>query len=338
MSDPIGLRGTRSSVASHAAALAPALASSVLYASVFLSFAFLVPVQMAYGRAGRRAGILASLASMAILAPIHSIRLIEAKAFGLLDLGLTLLPPAVLLGALALMNAKFWDGKLQGIRILAPVGLCALLALPGILLVAGDPAFGEYLESTLAAAIAPLGERAAAAGEGFDSASLLALLDPAELAATAIATLRDSYAAMLLAFLGGSWWIGNRAAGPGSRGREIAPSLEEIRVPYVFIWPFLASWSVLLAALLLKAPSAIAAAAWNLSLCLSLVYAAQGLGIASHYLKSWKAPRGLRVILAATAVAAAVTSPAGIAIAVAVPLLGVTEVWIPHRNPKGVGI
>ncbi|MDP3179542.1 MAG: DUF2232 domain-containing protein, partial [Spirochaetaceae bacterium] len=270
---------------------------------------------------------------------IHSIRLIEAKAFGLLDLGLMLLPPALLLGTLALMNAKFWDGKVKSLRILAPAGLGAALALPVILFVAGDPAFVEYLESTLASALAPLGERAAeAAGEGFDSASLLALLDPAELAATAIATLRDSFAALLLAFLGGSWWIGNRAAGPGSRGREIAPPLEELRVPYAFIWPFLASWSALLAALLLKAPAAISAAAWNLSLCLSLVYAAQGLGIAAHYLKSWNAPRGLRVILAATAVAAAVTSPAGIAIAVAVPLLGVTEVWIPHRNPKGVGI
>jgi hypothetical protein len=335
MSDSIGLRRTRLPLAS----LAAALASSLLYASVFLSFAFLVPVQAAFGKAGRRAGVLASLASMAVLAPILSVRLIAAKAFGILDLGLSLLLPALLLGTLALMNARFWVGKLERLRILGPAALCALAALPGILYIAVDPAFSDYLASTLASTLAPLGERAAEiAGESYDTASLQALLDPASLAATAIATLRDSYAALLLAFLGGSWWIGNRAAGPGSRGREVAPALEELRVPYAFLWPFLASWSALLAALLLDAPTAAVSTAWNLALSLSLVYAVQGLGIADHYLKAWNTPKVLRIILTATAVAAAMTSPAGIVIAVAIPLLGVTEVWIPHRNPKGVGI
>ena len=62
MSDPaLALRRK-----SYAAFLAAGLASSLLYLSVFLSFAFLVPVRVAvFGRSGRRAGgIVAGLAAV----------------------------------------------------------------------------------------------------------------------------------------------------------------------------------------------------------------------------------------------------------------------------------
>ena len=35
-----------------------------------------------------------------------------------------------------------------------------------------------------------------------------------------LAVLRNSYAAILLFYIGGSWRIGNRLSGQGSRGRE----------------------------------------------------------------------------------------------------------------------
>ena len=48
-------------------------------------------------------------------------------------------------------------------------------------------------------------------------------------------------------------------------------------------------------------------------------------------------PRSLRIVFAVMAVLALATPTAGIAVAVALPLFGVTEIWIPYRKPKGAG-
>jgi hypothetical protein len=92
-----------------------------------------------------------------------------------------------------------------------------------------------------------------------------------------------------------------------------------------------------LGAVLLHAPEAAAAFAWNCALALTLAYAAQGLGIVTHLFKSWNMPRSLRILIAAMAIIALATLTAGIAVAVILPLFGVTEIWISYRKPKGAG-
>ncbi len=79
------------------------------------------------------------------------------------------------------------------------------------------------------------------------------------------------------------------------------------------------------------------ATAWNCGLVITLVYAAQGMGVVSHYFNRWNTPRALRVVFAATLVAALATPVLGLVVAAVLPLLGVTEVWIPYRKAKGVG-
>jgi uncharacterized protein YybS (DUF2232 family) len=125
-------------------------------------------------------------------------------------------------------------------------------------------------------------------------------------------------------------------SGAGSRGREQSGAIDGLRLPYPFIWAFLASWSLVLAAVLLRAPIAAAAFAWNCALVVSLAYAAQGLGIVTHLFKSWNMPKSLRILIAVMAVISLAT-PLGIAVAASLPLFGVTEIWIHYRKPKGVG-
>jgi hypothetical protein len=342
MSDSVTAAGRRPYASSIVALAAAGLASCLLYVSIFLSFAFLLPLQIAFGRYDRRAGFAAAGVSALGIAAVQTWRIVasgvasdaavKAASFGASEFAAMALP-VVLIGALVLMNASFGERAGRTYKAIGLSALCALSLLPLIITLDRDASIASYLESQIAGFLAPLKN---AAGEGYDASALMASLDPKELVATSIATLRSSYAAILFLLLGGSWRIGNRLSGLGSKGREATPAIDKLRMPYTLVWGFLGSWALVLASLALKAPPAASALAWNAALIFSLAYAAQGLGIVAHLFKSWNMPKSLRVLIAITAVMALLT-PLGIGVAVSLPLFGVTETWIPYRKPKGVG-
>lgn len=330
MSDPVTAFGRKP----YAAPLAAGLASSLLFLSVILSFAFLLPIQIVFGRFGRRTGGAAAGISALGIAIVQGWRLAAAGASGALSISAGMLPPLALLGALVLVNAPLWRGLAAAYKVLAVTAACALCALPLLIAVERDASFAGFLEKLFGDFLSPL---RSALGEGYEASALAASLDPKDLVATFLATLRDSYAAVLLCYIGGSWRLGNRLSGPGSRGREETGAIDDLRLPYPLLWAFLASWSLVLAAVLLRAPEALSAFAWNCAISLSLAYAAQGFGIVTHLLKSWRMPRSLRIVFAAMAALALATPTAGAAVAIALPLFGVTEIWIPYRKAKGAG-
>ncbi len=314
------------------------LLSAFLYLTVFASFAFLLPVQIAFGRCGRRAGAVASAVAAAFIIGAQAAETAFAAGVFLSEFALGLLPSLVLLAAICVMNMAFWEGRAAPYRGFAVAGVLALVAAPLVLLIGRDPGFGDFLRQRIdEMLVSPLRKQVAQAGQSYEATALLASLDAQALAALALETLASSYAVMLLAIVGGSWWIGCRVSGEGSFGRKIAGPMIAYRVPYVLVWPFLASWALVLAAIFLKAPVIYRAAAMNCALVLSALYATQGLGIVSHYLGRFKTPRPLRVALAAMAAMALLTSTAGFIVAVVLPLLGVTEIWIPYRKTKGDG-
>jgi hypothetical protein len=318
----------------YAVPLAAGLASSLLYSSVLLSFAFLLPVQIAFGRSGRRSGTAAAAVSAAGIAVVQVWRLAAAGVFDAAALGSGIIAPAVILGALVLLSAPFWKGWDATYRILCVTAACALAALPILIALQRDASITAYLEERIGALLSPL---RSVQGQGYEASALAASLDPKELVATSISTLRDSYAAILLLFIGGSWRLGNRLSGAGSRGRLETGSIDDMRLPYPLLWAFLASWSLVLAAVLLHAPAGLASFAWNCALALALAYAAQGFGILTHLFKRWKMPKFLRILILVMAVLAMTTPTSAMAVAIALPFFGVTEIWIPYRKPKGVG-
>jgi hypothetical protein len=343
MSDSVTAVGRRPYASSIVAVAAMGLASALLYVSIFLSFAFLLPLQIAFGRYDRRAGFAAAGVSALGIAAAQTWRIVASGAFssgavaggqsfGASEFSAMALP-IVLIGALLIMNASLGDRLGRTYKAIGLSALCALALLPLILTLDRDASIASYLEGQIAGFLAPLKN---AAGEGYDASVLMASLDPKELVAMSIATLRSSYAAVLFLLLGASWRLGNRLSGLGSKGREATPAIDKLRLPYPLIWGFLGSWALVLASLALKAPPAASAIAWNAALTFSLAYAAQGLGIVIHLCKSWNMPKSLRVLIAITAILALLT-PFGIAVAVSLPLFGVTEIWIPYRKPKGVG-
>jgi hypothetical protein len=332
MSDSAEASGRRPS----AAFIAAGLASSLLYLSIILSFAFLLPVQIAFGRKGMRSGLAAIGISAAVLTAVLGWRLAAAGAFGPTALAEGMLAPLVLLGALALINAPFRPDFAPAYKILAVTALCACAALPVIIAIERDASIAAYLEERIGAVMAPMRAAIAGANDGYEASALAASLDPKDLVAASISMLRDSFAAILFLILAGSWRLGNRLSGFGSRGRELSGAIEELRLPYPLVWAFLVSWSLVLVAEFLRAPELPLAFAWNCALVLSLAYAAQGLGIVVHLFKSWHMSKSLRILIAVMAFISLVT-PLGIAVAALLPLFGVTEIWIHYRKPKGVG-
>jgi hypothetical protein len=314
-------------------------ASGLLCVSMALAPLCLIPVQVAYGRRGNRAGTMSALAAVGIAAATMAVWLATKGRFSLALVASSLVSPLVLFGALVLVNAGFWKGIPATYRVLAVSAACALASIPALLAFGRDQGISEYIESWIEAFVAPL--RAAKAGDGgYDYSALVAALDPKAFAASALKILYSSYTAILAFVLGGSVWVGNRLSGPGSHGREDSPPLAGYRAPHALLWAFLAAWTLVLAAMMLEPPEILQALAWNCALAVSLAFAAQGAGIAASLFDRWKMPRFMRIALAATAVLSLATPTGGVfavALAIALPLLGVTEVWIPYRNPKGVG-
>jgi len=312
------------------------LASCLLFASLFLSFVFLLPVQIVNGRFGRRAGWASAGVAAAGIVVVQLWGTLSSATTGFwaLDLASGALPPVILLAALSLINAPIWGLRTKPYRVIIVSMACALAALPFLLSIERDTSIASYLEGKIGSVLAPF---RSTSGEGYEASALAASLDPKELVATSMNTLRDSFAAIILVIIGGSWRLGNRLSGPGSGGRAETCPIEALRLPYPLVWAFLASWSLVLAAVVLRAGEALTAFAWNCAVVSTLLYAAQGWGIVTHLFKSWNMPRSLRLLMGAMAVIAFFTPTAGFVVAATLPLLGVTEIWIPYRKPKGAG-
>jgi len=319
--------------------------SSLLFLSIFLSFAFLLPVQIAFGRKGARAGMAAAGVSAGTTAVVQAAHLAlagggapgEVGASWPLALAGSVVMPIAFLLALALINAPFARRWPSAYRVIGVTALCAALMAPLLASVERDPSITAYMEDEVGSLFKPLRSAAAdSLDEGYEASALAAALDPKDMVATSFEVLRNSLAAFVFTALAGSWWIGNRLSGRDSPGRKGTAPLSELRLPYPFLWGFLLAWTGVLAASVLKASAFASAAAWNCALVTSIAYAAVGLGIVSHLLKTWNTPKGLKAILIVTAVVSLAT-PVGLAVVALLPLLGVTEIWIHYRKPKGVG-
>jgi Predicted membrane protein (DUF2232). len=315
------------------ASLAAGLASSLLYVTIVLSFLFLLPVQYVFGRYGRKAGFEATGVSAVIVTAAQGWRLAAAGSSDSLSIAAAIVPPLVLLAALAFMNAGALRPWAPAYRLIICVAVCSAAAVPLLHFIENDVSLSAYLEKEVGSLLAPLSSNL---GEGYEASATLAALDPKELVASSLQVIKDGYAALLIIIVGGSWRLGNRASGLGREGRAETPAIDDLHLPYPLLWAFLGSWAIVLAALALKAPAAPTAFAWNCASSLTILYAAQGFGIVTHLFKAWSMPRGLRVAIAIMALLSIVT-PSGIVVLIALPLVGVTEIWIPYRKPKGVG-
>jgi hypothetical protein len=303
--------------------------SGLLYMSYVLSFAFLIPVQRTIAARGKRSGLVSAGAAFAVIAASEFGRMAEIKSFGFGNIAAGTIPPLVFLGAVFLVN---WSlGRMTSIlRIFVVSMLLSLVAAPFVIPATLDKGFLSWLTEYFTSL---------AGAKGLD-ASLAEQLDSAVVSAAAI--LRNGFSAFILWMLAGSWWMGNRLASKTALGYAKAevthaelPGLAGVRAPAIALWPTLATWTGLFIVLVTRTEGILQTIAWNLALCLASLYAAQGLGIISHYFARKNALRVFRLLAPLAVMVALLNSTIGVALLIALPLMGISEVWIPYRNMKG---
>ncbi len=302
------------------------LLAGFIYLSYVLSFAFLVPVQHAFAARGNRSGFIAALFAFLVTAAGQLFRMLEMKVVDPILLASGLLPPLLLLAAIGLINMKpFRLGR--GASIVLATALLSALASPFVMKATADKNFSAWLVEYVASTMN-------SSGMGGDAAfNARAAVDGA------MSLIRSAFSALILWMLAGSWWIGSVIGARRRRGVDEGAkpfmSLADIRVPFIALWPTLLAWTLLLVVLMTRKSGYLATAAWNIALCLASLYAIQGMGILSHLSRQFNATRFLRLLAPIAILAVALSSAVGAIIMIALPVLGITEVWLPYRTIKG---
>lgn len=303
--------------------------SGLLYLSYVLSFAFLVPVQHAFAGRGRKSGLLAAAFALLVIAAGQVGRMIEMQVLDPLVIVAGILPPFLFLAAICFVNAQI--GALSnGLKIIIAVAVLSAIAAPFVMQATNNKDFSSWITDYVGSVMksSGLGE------EGLSYARTA--VD------SAILVIQSAFAAFILWIIAGSWWLGSLyAARRLMREKKVDESLfssirlADMRVPSLALWPTLLAWALLFASLLTKQTGFVRAAIWNIALCAASLYAMQGIGIISHLFKKFNATRLLRLLAPLAVMAVALSSTAGAIIMIALPLLGITEVWLPYRNLKG---
>jgi hypothetical protein len=109
--------------------------------------------------------------------------------------------------------------------------------------------------------------------------------------------------------------------------------LARFRLEAAFLWPLIASWAAIGMDLLVGL-AGFSYLAWNAGLAMLFLYGLQGLAILRFLFEKHRLPRFLWFVLVAGLLALAASPRAGLAVAVALPLFGVSENWIRYRVPS----
>ncbi len=304
--------------------LFPGVLSGLCYASGFLAVAFLVPIQYVFRKEGKKEGLLSMLVSLAIVGLGNALRLSTLDAMQLSFLLQTVLPPALLLFALGLvdlLNVDPWKTL-----IATAVGLAVIF---GFLLQASIGT--EEVQQAMAAMI---GQTLGSAGlQGPDVPTIAeAYIAPA------VSAIFDCFGAALWLMLAGSWWIGNRlgalkkASDEGAMQETAHPAFN---VPSWLLWPSIAGWTLLLFVLYGHRGGFVSIVAWNVSLAAVCWYALQGFSVISCFLQSKGMRRMTGLVPVVLIVLILLDTKVGLVVAALVPILGVSEVWLQYRIHKG---
>ncbi|MEW6550235.1 MAG: hypothetical protein AB1407_12320 [Spirochaetota bacterium] len=304
------------------------LFSGFLYLSYALSFVFLVPVQHAFRKRGTKRGLAVAAMAMATIAMGQAGRLNELKSLDFRSLAVGLAPPLLFLASIIFANAK--TGKLSSpMKILISALAISLLAAPMVVESTENTGLVANLKAYVVAAYE-------ASGADANPAELHGAVD------AAIQVLRSAFSVFILWMIAGNWWLGAWTAAK-SREKETGaedPRTEGLRmsnfhIPSFLLWPTLGTWAGLFVILATGTKGIPALVGWNLALWTASFYAVQGIGILWHFSERYKAGRLARLFLPLLVLLLFV-APAAAAVALSIlPILGITEVWLPYRTLKG---
>lgn len=313
--------------------------SVVLYnLGVGLPF-FLVPLQVLRVRKGGKAFLLGSCLSL--LATLGVRLALSGRALGTAGLPFMVLEAALLLcllGGLAWIQLPELSGRPSRLpggraaRLLAAAAASGAVSIPLILYLRKSGAFTEAMREIFAAVSAALDQML---GQGLELPQGQTMFKPEQLQAMTGQMLLRSYLADYFLLLAFSWWAGNLIGARSLGRRSAATRLEHFRLPDGYVWPLIAGLAVLLLGLLIPL-GVVNFAAWNLTLIMVLLYGLSGLGIIRFLLRRAGAPPGLKIGIALALIILAFVPRINLALAVLIPGLGVSEIWIKYRRERSM--
>jgi hypothetical protein len=318
--DPILVRANRRKIPVWISA---GVLSGLFYASGFIAVAFLVPVQFAFAKEGKKEGLLSMLASLAVVGIGNAMRLSSLGFMQFSVLVQTFLPPLLLLcgiGALNMLAVDSWK-KVIAVSVV-------LVAAFGFLL-KGSIGTQEVQLAIASIILQLLGS----AGTQLPDAAVIAR----DYVAPAVEVILDCYGALLFLLLAASWSVGNRLGKKGTSTDEAMQksSILSITVPRWLLWPSILAWGLLLLVLYGHKQGALAVVAWNASLAAASWYALQGIGLISYFFESKGMHRTTGLMLVLLILLILLDRKVGLAVAILMPVLGVSEVWLQYRIRKG---
>lgn len=304
--------------------LASGVLSGLFYASGFLAPAFLVPIQYVFSKEGKKEGLLSLPVSLVIIGLGNVLRLSNFEIMELPVLLQTMIPPVLLLATIGLANLLSIDAWKK--------------------LVAGAVVLSVIFGSLLKASIGKPEVQQAVAGmivQMLDSAGLQKL-DVSAVAQTyvapAVSVIFNCFGAVLWLMLAGSWWIGKRL-GLLKKSSSDQERIEKMKfffnVPSWLLWPSIAAWALLLVVLYGHKTGVMAIIGWNASLAAASWYLIQGFNVISYFFQLKGMQHMTSFLLALLVVLIVLDSKVGLAVAMLVPVLGVSEVWLQYRLHKG---
>ncbi|HNP92237.1 MAG TPA: DUF2232 domain-containing protein [Rectinema sp.] len=299
------------------------LLSGFLYASGFLAFAFLIPIQYVFRKENKREGLLSILVSLSIVAAISTI---ELSRMGWKELPIflqTLLLPALLLATIGAMNLLKSDAW---VKIIAATIVVSVLFAYLFSISIGTPEARRSIADMIAQLLNSSGI------QDLDASAI-----EQNYVIPAISIIMRSFGVASWLLLAGSWHIGNSLASARiwKQKGEAKKNAFVFSVPSWLLWPSILGWLALICVLYGNERGVFAIIAWNVSLAAACWYALQGFSLISYFFRLRNMQRLAGLLLILLMILMFYEAKIRIAAAILAPMLGVSEVWLQYRMHKG---
>ncbi len=313
-----------------------AVASVGFARSGFLSPFFLVPIAFAALRFGSRTAALTALAASAANASFSA-----ASAFA---------HPSAMNGFLAdalyfaVVSLAFcwaaardgWNGGSRRVRlayrIIAAAVLATVATIPVILLAKHDEGLVALIRRQAEAFVAAYTD---AAGADVVQRSLIerSLNPEAIIQAMSSVYVRGAAVTGHAVFFFVSWRVAFMFASIGNPSLMKRGAFARFRLEAFVVWPLIAAFAIVLAALVLKIVP-VEIFGWNLLSLVLLLYLAQGYGIIQYHLAGPGVPRSIGFLVTLVVALALLRPGINAFVAGGIAVLGIAENWLPLRAPR----
>ncbi len=330
------------------------IASIFLYQTSIGIFFFLIPLQILYRRRGNQLFNYSLLLTFLVIALIKTIRIsrLDNAGFTFSLVLLEILVLISLLGGLFLLNANIFEhftGNLDldlfrrkdnFFDLLSLSILFGIVSIPFILYFGNNTAFNDYMNLVFKS-LSDYLKTMFTTKDTENLAILNKFLSAETLKETTNRIFFRTFIFDYFILLGFSRWIGN-AIGRKNLQREsieksrldvekTESSIISFKVPEYYLWPLIVSLALTLIDYI-RGLGVIGYVSWNATLILALLYGINALGIIRYLFGYFRVSRGLQLLLYFMLIILLFTPKINIIVLIAIPGLGVSEIWIKYRE------